>query len=70
MQKGTRPTTVLTHRRDLDLPAGSDIRFSAEPTADAVRSLAAEGEKHLWVFGGGRVVTACILGGSIGPPIS
>ena len=37
---GARPTTVLTHRDDLDVPADSDIRFSAEPTADAIRSLA------------------------------
>jgi len=62
---GGRPTTVLTHRRDLDVPADSDIRFSAEPTADAIRSLAAECEKRLWVFGGGRVVTDGILGGAI-----
>jgi len=62
---GARPTTVLTHRRDLDVPADSDIRFSAEPTAEAIRSLAAECEQRVWVFGGGRVVTDGILGGAI-----
>lgn len=62
---GARRTTVLTHRRGLDVPADGDIRFSTEPTADAIRSLAKECEKRLWVFGGGRVVTDGILGGAI-----
>ena len=62
---GARPTTVLTHRRGLDVPADSDIRFSAAPTADAIRSLAEECEQRVWVFGGGRVVTDGILGGAI-----
>lgn len=62
---GARPTTVLTHRRDLAVPDDSDIRFSAEPTADAIRTLAEECEKRVWVFGGGRVVTDGILGGAI-----
>ena len=62
---GARPTTVLTNRRGLDVPADSDIRFSAAPTADAIRSLAEECEQRVWVFGGGRVVTDGILGGAI-----
>ena len=62
---GARPTVVLTTRRDLDVPADTDIRFSAAPTADSIRSLAAECEKRLWVFGGGRVVTDGIMGGAI-----
>ncbi len=62
---GTRPTTVLTTRRDLDVPSDADIRFSSDPTADAIRALATECEKRVWVFGGGRVVTDGILGGAI-----
>jgi dihydrofolate reductase len=62
---GARRTTVLTHRRDLDVPADTDIRFSAASTSDAIRALALECEKRLWVVGGGRVVTDGILGGAI-----
>jgi len=62
---GARPTTVLTTQHVLDVPDGADIRFSSEPTADAIRTLAAECEQRLWVFGGGRVVTDGILGGAI-----
>jgi dihydrofolate reductase len=62
---GARPTTVLTTRTGLDVPDDADIRFSSEPTADAIRALAAESEKRLWVVGGGRVVTDGILGGGI-----
>jgi dihydrofolate reductase len=62
---GARPTTVLTTRSDLDVPPDADIRFSSAPTADAIRSLAAECEKRVWVFGGGRVVTDGILGGAV-----
>lgn len=62
---GDRATTVLTTRRGLAVPAGADVRFSAEPTAGAIRSLAAECERRLWVFGGGRVVTDGVLGGEI-----
>lgn len=62
---GARPTTVLTTQQDLDVPDGANIRFSAEPTADAIRTLAARCEQRVWVFGGGRVVTDGILGGAI-----
>ena len=51
-----RVDTAATHSRlaaFLDMPD------------DAIRSLAAECERRLWVFGGGRVVTDGILGGAI-----
>ncbi len=62
---GARPTTVLTTRQNLEVPAGADIWFSSEPTADAIRALAAECDQRVWVFGGGRVVTDGILGGAV-----
>lgn len=62
---GNRPTMVLTTRTDLPVPDGADIRFSCRPTAEAVRSFAAETPKRLWVFGGGRVVTDGLRGGAV-----
>ena len=62
---GDRPTMVLTNRTDLPVPDGADIRFTAMPTAEAIRSFSAETPKRLWVFGGGRVVTDGLRGGAV-----
>jgi len=62
---GDRPTMVLTTHDDLPIPEDADIRFSAQPTAEAIRSFSAETPKRLWVFGGGRVVTDGLRGGAI-----
>jgi dihydrofolate reductase len=62
---GDRPTMVLTTRSDLPVPDGADIRFSAMPTAAAIRSFAQQSPKRLWVFGGGKVVTEGLQGGAI-----
>lgn len=62
---GDRPTMVLTTRSDLLIPDGADIRFASTPTADAIRSFAAETPQRLWVFGGGTVITAGLRGGAI-----
>ena len=62
---GERLTTVLTSQADLDVPADANVRFVAQPTADAIRGHAAECEQRLWVVGGGKVVTDGILGGAI-----
>lgn len=59
------PTMVLTHRSDLSVPEGADIRFGAAPTAEAIRSFAAETPKRLWVFGGGSVITEGLRGGAV-----
>ena len=56
---------VLTSRVDLEVPDGANITFKASPTAEAIRSFSAETPKRLWVFGGGGVVTAGLLGGVI-----
>jgi len=60
-----RPTMVLTSRTDLPVPEGADIRFSSQPTAEVIRSFAAETPKRLWVFGGGKVITDGLRGGAI-----
>jgi dihydrofolate reductase len=62
---GDRPTLVLTTRSGFDVPEGADISFSATPTAEAIREFAARTPKRLWVFGGGKVITAGLLGGAI-----
>jgi len=62
---GDRPTMVLTTRTDLPVPEGANIRFTATPTATAIRSFSAETPKRLWVFGGGKVVTEGLVGGAI-----
>lgn len=62
---GDKPTLVLTHRTDLPVPDGADIRFVAAPTAEAIREFAADAPKRLWVFGGGNVVTAALVGGVV-----
>jgi dihydrofolate reductase len=62
---GDLPTLVLTSRSGLPVPEGADIRFSSEPTPDAIRGFAAETPKRLWVFGGGKVVTDGLRGGAI-----
>ncbi len=62
---GDLSTTVLTSRTDLAIPDGADVRFSAAPTAEAIRTFAAETPHRLWVFGGGEVITEGILGGAV-----
>ncbi len=59
------PTMVLTTRSDLPVPDGADVRFSSDPTAEAIRSFSAETPKRLWVFGGGSVVTEGLIGGAV-----
>ena len=62
---GDRPTMVLTTRTGLPVPDDADIRFTAMPTPEAIRSFSAETPKRLWVFGGGKVVTDGLRGGAI-----
>jgi len=62
---GDRPTMVLTNESGLAVPEGADVQFHSGPTAEAVRAFSAETPKRLWVFGGGRVVTDALLGGSV-----
>ncbi len=62
---GDRPTMVLTSQPRLPIPAGASVVFSSAPTAEAVREFSATTPKRLWVFGGGDVVTAAMLGGAI-----
>ena len=62
---GDRPTLVLTSATDLPVPDEAQITFRAAPTAIAIAEFSAETEKRLWVFGGGNVVTAALLGGVV-----
>ncbi len=62
---GDRPTLVLTNRTGLPAPDGANVTFTAAPTAEAIRAFAAETPKRLWVFGGGAVVTAALLGRAV-----
>lgn len=62
---GDRPTLVLTTATDLPVPEGANITFKAAPTAEAIAEFSAKTEKRLWVFGGGDVVTAAMLGGVV-----
>jgi dihydrofolate reductase len=62
---GERPTLVLTTATDLPVPEGADITFRAAPTAQAVLDWSKETPGRLWVFGGGNVVTAAMLGGVV-----
>ncbi len=59
------PTMVLTSRKDLVVPDGADVQFSSTATAKAITAFAAATPKRLWVFGGGQVVTAGLLGNAI-----
>jgi len=62
---GDRPTLVLTSATDLPVPDGANITFEAAPTAEAIAEFSAATDKRLWVFGGGNVVTAGLLGGVV-----
>jgi dihydrofolate reductase len=62
---GDRPTMVLTGKSNLPVPDGANITFRAAPTADAVREFSLVTPKRLWVFGGGDVITAALLGGAV-----
>jgi dihydrofolate reductase len=62
---GKRPTLVLTTATDLEVPEGANVTFQAAPTAEVIRTFSAETPGRLWVFGGGAVVTAALLGGAI-----
>lgn len=62
---GDRPTLVLTNANDLAVPDGANISFKAAPTAEAIAEFSQQTDKRLWVFGGGSVVTAALLGGVV-----
>jgi len=62
---GDRPTMVLTGNSNLPVPDGANITFRTAPTADAVREFSLASPKRLWVFGGGNVITAALLGGAV-----
>jgi dihydrofolate reductase len=62
---GERPTLVLTTATDLPVPEGANVTFKAAPTPAAIAEFSRETEKRLWVFGGGNVVTAALLGGVV-----
>jgi len=62
---GNRPTLVLTNATDLAVPGGANVTFRSAPTAKAITEWSAQTPKRLWVFGGGNVVTAALLGGAV-----
>lgn len=59
------PTMVLTTRSGLPVPEGADVRFTAMPTAEAIRSFSVDTPKRLWVMGGGGVITRGLAAGVI-----
>lgn len=62
---GDMPTMVLTTQTGLAVPEGANVKFSAQPTAAAIRSFSAETPKRLWVFGGGKVINEGLHAGAI-----
>jgi dihydrofolate reductase len=49
-----RPMFVFTHRDDLPVPEGADVRFVQGPPGDHIdRMKDAAGDGNLWVLGGG-----------------
>ena len=62
---GDRPTLVLTSATELPVPDGADITFRAAPTAQAIAEFSEQTKKRIWVFGGGQVVTAALIGGVV-----
>jgi dihydrofolate reductase len=62
---GDRPTLVLTSATDLAVPDGANVIFRSAPTAKGIAEWSARTPKRLWVFGGGNVVTAALLGGVV-----
>jgi dihydrofolate reductase len=62
---GDLPTWVLTHR-DLEAPAGADIRFaSGEVGAIADAATSAAGGRNVWVVGGGPVAAQLLAVGRL-----
>jgi dihydrofolate reductase len=53
-----RPTFVFTHRENLPVPEGADVRFvqgSPKDHIDAIKQAAGDG--NLWVLGGGELAS-------------
>lgn len=49
-----QPAWVVTHRRDLPVPEGADVRFTSAPIAQVHEEMvAAAGGGTVWVVGGG-----------------
>ncbi|MBA2614859.1 MAG: dihydrofolate reductase [Actinobacteria bacterium] len=49
---GEIPTWVFTHR-ELEVPEGTDVRFTDRPPAEVVPEMKAATEKNVWLIGGG-----------------
>lgn len=56
---GDTPTLVLTSR-NLDVPEGANVTFSAERTGGAIEEFSSVTDKRIWLIGGGKVVTAAL----------
>jgi dihydrofolate reductase len=53
-----RPMFVFTHRDDLPVPDGADVRFVQGPPRDHSDAMqAAAGDGNLWVLGGGELAS-------------
>ena len=53
-----RPLWVFTHRDDLPVPEGADVRFVQGSPADHVADMRdAAGDGNLWVLGGGELAS-------------
>ena len=51
-----RPTWVFTHRSDLPVPEGADVRFVQGSPSDHIAQMRA-GDGNLWVVGGGQLAS-------------
>ena len=53
---GDRPVWVLSHREDVPVVEGADMRVFSGDVGELVAELEAAGLEHVWVIGGGNVV--------------
>lgn len=62
---GDTPTLVLTSATDLVVPTGANVTFESTPTGEAISAFRRSTDKRIWVFGGGKVVTAALASGAV-----
>ena len=62
---GDRPVFVFT-TRELEAPAGADVRFVRGPVADALAAIrSAAGDADVWVVGGGDLAAQFLEAGAL-----
>ena len=56
------PTLALPSTTNLAASGGTTVTFRSAPSAKAITEWSAQAPKRLWVFGGGNVMAAALLG--------